>query len=147
KFGAHVASGPVAIAGFEVGADRAAEIAQQEPTFFSRVALVNPAPQTWPPAQSTLFGREGGERVLFACGVGARTATEFKAVFTRRGGADARAIFLTETPPALNAAGVAQLKSAWSWFDAPVAHRAAPENLAGNPLSAKRPQAPRVRPN
>ncbi|HEX3773307.1 MAG TPA: hypothetical protein VHV51_02525 [Polyangiaceae bacterium] len=147
RFGAHVAAGPVVIAGFEIGADRAAEIAQQEPTFFSRVALVNPAPNTWPPAQSSLFGREGGERVLFACGTGARTATEFKAVFTRRAGADARAIFLSESPPSLDAAGVAQLKTVWPWLDAPSTHRVAPENLAGNPISAKRPQAPRLAPN
>jgi hypothetical protein len=143
EFGAHVASGAVVFAGFEVGADRAAAIAFQEPTFFARLALVNPAPDTWPSSQSALFGRAGGERVLFACGPSDRAAADFKAVLTRRGGADARALFLGSDSPGLGPSAVSQLAGVWPWLGAAVARRAPPENLAGNPLTAKGPELPR----
>jgi hypothetical protein len=142
EFGAHVAPGAVVFAGFELGADRVAAIAQQEPTFFARLALVDPAPSTWPSPQAALFGREGGERVLFACGPEGRAGVDFKAVLTRRGGADARAVFLGDRSPALDATSVSQLKALWPWLSAPVARLSPPENLVGNPLAAKRPELP-----
>ena len=144
EFGAHVASGAVVFAGFQLGADRVAEIAQQEPTFFARLALIDPAPSTWPTSQAALFGREGGDRVLFACGPAGRAGVDFKAVLTRRGGADARAIFMGERPPALDGAAIDQLRSEWAWLSAPVKRLAPAENLVGNPLAAKRPELPRV---
>jgi hypothetical protein len=144
EFGAHVAPGAVVFAGFEVGADRVAAIAQQEPTFFARLVLVEPAADTWPSSQAALFGREGGERVLFACGPAGRAGADFKAVLTRRGGADARALFLGDRPPALDAASVAQLQAAWSWLSAPLTRLGPPQNLVGNPLAAKGPMAPRL---
>jgi hypothetical protein len=143
EFGAHVASGAVVFAGFQLGADRVAEIAQQEPTFFARLALVDPAPSTWPTSEAALFGREGGDRVLFACGPAGRAGVDFKAVLTRRGGADARAVFLGERPPALDAATVNLLRGEWPWLSAPVKRLAPAENLVGNPLAAKRPELPR----
>jgi hypothetical protein len=142
KFGSYVAPGSVVFAGFEIGADRAAEIAQQEPTFFARLALVNAASTTWPSSLSALFGREGGERVLFACGAAGRAAADSKAVLTRRSGADARAIFLGNGPPALGPDSVSELKAVWPWLSAPVTRLAPPENLVGNPLTARRPAAP-----
>jgi len=143
EFGAHVAKGPVVFAGFELGADRVAVIAQQEPTFFARLALVEPAPDTWPSSQAALFGREGGDRVLFACGPAGRAGVDLKAVLTRRGGADARAVFLGDRSAALDSESVAQLKAQWPWLSAPVTRLAPPENLVGNPLAAKRPEPPR----
>jgi len=144
EFGAHVAKGAVVFAGFELGADRVAAIAQQEPTFFTRLALVDPAPSTWPSSQAALFGREGGDRVLFACGPAGRAGVDFKAVLTRRGGADARAVFLGDRSPALDSESVAQLKVLWPWLSAPVTRLSPPENLVGNPLAAKRPDTPRT---
>jgi hypothetical protein len=143
EFAAYVAPGAVVFAGFELGADRVATIAQQEPTFFARLALIAPAPGAWPSSQAALFGREGGERVLFACGPAERASTDFKAVLTRRGGADAQAVFLGDRPPVLDAASVRLLQGHWSWLSAPVTRLASPENLAGNPLAARRPVAPR----
>lgn len=144
KFGAHVAPGSVVFAGFELGADRAAVIARQEPTFFARLALIFPAPDTWPPAQAAEFGREGGARVLFACGPEARAGAELKAVLTRRGGADARAVFLGAGVPALDAARVALLAPEWSWLSAPTTRLTTPEDLVGNPVSARRPAPPKI---
>lgn len=143
EFGAHVGSGAVVFGGFQLGADRVAEIAQQEPTFFARLALIDPAPSTWPTSQAALFGREGGDRVLFACGPAGRAGVDFKAVLTRRGGADARAVFLGERAPALDGPTVDQLRGEWPWLSAPVKRLAPAENLVGNPLAAKRPELPR----
>jgi hypothetical protein len=143
EFAAYVAPGAVVFAGFELGADRVATIAQQEPTFFARLALIAPAPASWPSSQAALFGREGGERVLFACGPAERASTDFKAVLTRRGGADAQAVFLGDRQPVLDAASVNLLRGHWSWLNAPLTRLALPENLAGNSVTAKRPAAPR----
>jgi hypothetical protein len=144
KFGVYVAPGSVLFAGFEIGADRAAAIARQEPTFFARLALVDPAPDTWPTPEAAQFGREGGERVLFACGPAGRAVAEFKAVLTRRGGADARAVFLGDRSPVLDPASVALLASHRAWLSAPSTRLSPPENLVGNPISAKRPTLPRI---
>ena len=141
RFGAHVAPGAVVLAGFQLGADRAAAIAPQEPTFFARLALVDPAPDTWPSSQAALFGRAGGGRVLFASGPAGREAAEFKAVLTRRGGADARTIFLGAGVADLGAAAVTQLASVWPWLNGPATPLSPPENLVGNPIAAKRPNA------
>ena len=140
RFGAHVAPGAVVLAGFELGADRAAAIAPQEPTFFARLALVEPAPDTWPSSQAALFGRAGGERVLFVYGPAGRETAEFKAVLTRRGGAEARVVFLSDGQLGLGATTVAQLAGFWPWFSGPASHLSPPENLVGNPLAAKRPE-------
>jgi hypothetical protein len=144
KFGAHVAPGSVVFAGFELGADRVSLIARQEPTFFARLALIYPAPDTWPSAQAAQFGREGGERALFACGPAGRSSAELKAMLTRRGGAEARAVFLGDSAPALDAARVAQLAAEWPWLNAATTRLAPPEDLMGNPVSAKRPAAPKI---
>ncbi len=144
RFGAHVSSGSVVFAGFELGADRVAVIARQEPTFFARLALVFPAADTWPSSQAAEFGRVGGERVLFACGPAARAGAELKAVLTRRGGADARAVFLGASAPALDSTRVALLTPEWSWLSAPTVRLTPPEDLIGNPVSAKRPSPPKI---
>ncbi len=142
KFGAHVAPGSVVFAGFDLGADRVAEIAQQEPTFFSRLALVAAGSEAWPTPAAALFGRRGGERVLFAAGPATRAGAVQKAVLTRRGDAEAKAIFLGDHQPALDGAGIALLKQSWAWLNMPVKRLAPVEDLVGNPLQARRPPKP-----
>ncbi len=139
KFGDHVAPGSVVFAGFELGADRVADIAQQEPTFFSRLVMVAPSVEAWPTPEAALFGRRGGERVLFAAGQATRDAVEQKAVLTRRGDAEAKAIFLGDRAPALDGASIALLKASWAWLNLPVKRLAPVEDLVGNPLQARRP--------
>jgi pimeloyl-ACP methyl ester carboxylesterase len=136
RFGAHVAPGPVVFVGFEIGADHAAAIAGQEPAFFSRLLLIELAPSSWPSSESALFGREGGQRVLFAFGSAHRAELEQAAVLTRRGGADARAVFLGDRAPSLDAGTRALLGKHWRWLSAPPSRSDTAENLAGNALPA-----------
>jgi hypothetical protein len=137
RYGVYVAAGPVVFSGFEVGADRAGAIASQEPSFFSRLLLIEPSVESWSSSQAALFGREGGRRVLFAFGPAQREELSLRAVLTRRGGADSRAVFLGDGPVSLEPRTRQLLKQNWAWLGAPVRPSApTSENLAGNALSA-----------
>ena len=141
RFGVYVAAGPVVFTGFELGADHAASIAAEEPTFFSRLLLIEPAPSSWSTSQAALFGRAGGQRVLFAFGPAHQDELRLRAVLTSRGGADSRAVFLGSGPVTLEPASRRLLKQNWAWLSAPV-KAANLENLAGNALSAGGPMKP-----
>jgi hypothetical protein len=141
RFGVYVAAGPVVFSGFELGADHVAWIAAQEPSFFSRLLLIEPSPASWPSSQAALFGRAGGQRVLFASGPTYRDDLVQRAVLTRRGGAEARALFLGEGPVTLEPPSRRLLSQNWGWLAAP-AKASRIENLAGNALPAGRPMAP-----
>ncbi len=138
RFGVYVAAGPVIFSGFELGADHVAWIATQEPSFFSRLLLIEPTPASWPSSQAALFGRAGGQRVLFAFGPAHRDELGQRAVLTSRGGAEARAVFLGEGPVTLEAPIRRLLSQNWSWLAAPGKPNPA-QDLAGNALSAGRP--------
>jgi len=145
RFGVHVAPGPVVFSGFEIGADRVASISSQEPAFFSRVLLIEPATSSWPSSQSALFARSGGQRALFAFGSAHRDELQQKAVLTGRAGAEARSLFLGDRPPALDAPTRALLKKEWRWLSAIPTKPALVENVAGNALAAGGPApAPQV---
>ncbi len=144
RFGVYVAAGPVIFSGYELGADHAAFIAAQEPSFFSRLLLIEPSPNSWPSSQAAIFGRAGGERVLFAFGPAHGDEFRLRAVLTGRGGAGSRAVALgngdgavTLDPPSRQL-----LIQNWAWFTAPTPTKAL-ENLAGNALAAGGP-APRL---
>ena len=141
RFGVYVAAGPVVLAGFELGADQVAWIAVQEPAFFARLLLIEPQPTSWPSSRAALFGRAGGQRVLFAFGPRHRSEFELRAVLTNRGGAEARAVFLGDGPVTLEPPNRRLLIQNWSWFSAPLKPSAI-ENLAGNALSANGPVVP-----
>jgi len=137
RFGMYVAAGPVVFTGFELGADHVAYIASQEPSFFSRLLLIEPSPTSWPSSQAALFGRAGGRRVLFAFGTAYRDELTLRSVLTTRGGAESRAVFLGEGPIGLEPRTRELLKQSWAWLSAPARPGAPPaENLAGNSLSA-----------
>ena len=146
KFGIRVAAGPVVFEGFEIGADRAAWIARQEPAFFSRVLLIEPSETSWPSSQAAVFGRSGGQRALFAFGPAHRDELSPKAVLTVRGGAEARAVFLGARPAALDGPSRALLAQHWAWLSAPTSKPPTIENLAGNALPAGGPMAGRPAP-
>ena len=141
RFGGYVAAGPVTFAGFELGADHVAWIAAQEPSFFARLLLIEPSPASWPSSRAALFGRGGGQRVLFAFGPAHRDELAQRAVLTRRGGADARTVFLGDGPVTLEPPSRRLMSQNWRWLAAP-GKASVPENLAGNPLPAGRPAAP-----
>lgn len=67
RYGLHLAKGSVALVGYAEGAGIAAELARQEPSFFSRVALVNGDPAAFSPTATKIFAERGGKRVLFFC--------------------------------------------------------------------------------
>lgn len=139
RYGAHVAPGPVVFAGFEIGADHVAWIAREEPAFFSRLLLVAPSEHSWSSSQAALFGRGGGQRVLFAYGPGQQNEFQLDALLTVRGGADARTVFLGDRPATLDGASAAVLAKEWSWLSAPASKPPTIENLAGNALPADGP--------
>ena len=143
RYGVYVAAGPVVFSGFELGADHAAIIAAQEPTFFSRLLLIEPTPSSWSTSQAALFGRTGGQRVLFAFGPAHRDELSLRAVLTRRAGADSRAVFLGEGPVTLEPPSRRLLIQNWSWLAAPGKPGIA-ENLAGNAMSAGGPVVPEL---
>lgn len=87
----HVAPGPVVLVGFSLGAQYAARIAKQEPSFFSRVVLVEGGADQWASGVATLFQRGGGTRVLFVCGrPECTTAAEERRAMSERLGLDGR---------------------------------------------------------
>ena len=146
RYGAYLASGPVQFVGLQIGADHAAAIARQEPTFFSRLLLIEPSPEGWPASQAATFGRTGGQRVLFAFGPEHRDELLYKVVLTQRGGAEAKGVFLGDRPPALDPVAVDSLKKDWGWLSGKASKAASPENLAGNALPANGPTVGRPAP-
>ena len=138
RFAAYVAPGPVVFSGFELGADHVAWIATQEPSFFSRLLLIEPSPASWPSSQAAMFGRAGGQRVLFASGPVHRDELVQRAVLTSRGGAPARAVFLGDGPVTLEPPSRRLLLQNWGWLTAPSKPNRV-EDLAGNALPAGRP--------
>lgn len=145
KFSSYVASGPVIFGGLELGADHAAWIAREEPAFFSRLILIDPAEASWPSSQAALFGRQGGARVLFAGGSRVEGSLALKAVLTRRAGADAHVVALSDQGYGLGPGAVSLLAQSWPWLAAPLGLHMA-ENLAGNALPAGGPVAGRPAP-
>lgn len=144
RFDVYVAAGPVVFSGFELGAEQVAYIAAQEPSFFSRLLLIEPSPASWPTSRAALFGPAGGQRVLFAFGPAYRDELTLRAVLTTRGGADSRAVFLGNGPVTLEPPARRLLKENWSWLVAPLKPASPSENLAGNSLSAGRPVKPEL---
>jgi hypothetical protein len=146
EYGAYVAAGPVILAGFELGADHAAQIAFQEPSFFSRLVLVAASKEAWPSSAASLFGRQGGELVLFASGAARQSDASWQAALTRRGGAEARAIPLPGDPPDLGPDSVAKLSQSRPLLEAAKSLRVSSGNLMGNALPLGGPVLGRPKP-
>ncbi|HET9932062.1 MAG TPA: hypothetical protein VFQ35_15270 [Polyangiaceae bacterium] len=71
KFGAHLARGSVVLAALGPTVEQALTIALEEPSFFSRLVLVNGSLSRLDAAFATRYGQLGGERVLVVCSRGA----------------------------------------------------------------------------
>jgi len=92
-FGEYVAPGSAVLAGFSLGAIHALPILKQEPSFFSRVALVEGAAGGWSAGLAAIFARGGGKRVLFVCAQAACRARAQVAVrFSERAGLEAKLV-------------------------------------------------------
>jgi hypothetical protein len=91
RFGKYVASGPVLLAAFSAGVVPAAQIAKQEPKFFSRVVFVGPPPDFWSAGLAGVFAHGGGERFMIVCtDPGCRRSAESAFVFSKSAGVYAK---------------------------------------------------------
>ncbi len=92
---AHVAAGPVVLAGYSQGAAVALAIGLQEPSFFSRLVLVEGGYDRFTSSVAARYAERGGRRVLFACGRPAcRDATAGSVHLAERSGVKARRVFV-----------------------------------------------------
>jgi poly(3-hydroxybutyrate) depolymerase len=93
RFGGHVAPSPVLLVGYAEGAQHAAEVARQEPSFFARVALVAGNPSAVSSSAATIFARGGGKRLLFFCTDAACQGDGvMRAMLLKRAGAQAKSV-------------------------------------------------------
>jgi pimeloyl-ACP methyl ester carboxylesterase len=94
RFGQHVAPGPVVLAGYSLGAYRAARIARQEPSFFNRLVLIEGAHETWSAGDAAVFAKGGGQKLMIVCAQAACASSARRAVlFTERARAEAELVY------------------------------------------------------
>jgi len=93
RFGAHVAPSPILLIGYAEGAEVAADLARQEPSFFARVALLRGGAASFSSSSAKIFAERGGKRVLFFCtDVPCEQEGAQRAVFLTRAGAAAKSV-------------------------------------------------------
>jgi poly(3-hydroxybutyrate) depolymerase len=116
RFGAHVAPSPILLVGYAEGAEVAADLARQEPSFFARVALIKGGASTLSSSGAKVFAERGGKRVLFFC-TDQRCEQDgaARALALTRSGAQAKAV-LSEQGPYLDARLVDALRSEMAWL-------------------------------
>jgi poly(3-hydroxybutyrate) depolymerase len=93
RFGGHVAPSPILLIGYAEGADQAAELARQEPSFFARVGLIDGNPTAISSSAATIFARGGGKRLLFFCSdAECQGNGVMRAMLLKRAGAQAKSV-------------------------------------------------------
>jgi hypothetical protein len=114
RFGPHVASGGlVFVAGGSV-VPASLQAIREEPSFFSRVALISEEHVPWSATLAAVFGKAGGERVLIACrSEGCHRHTAHTVSWLERNGAEARAI---EPGKTLGGGAAGIDTAAWHWL-------------------------------
>jgi len=116
RYGAHVAKGSIALVCYGEGATFAAELSRQEPSFFSRVALVNGDPTAFSPTASKIFAERGGKRVLFFCtNQPCDDRGVERAVLLQRGGVQSKSV-LRDVGPYLDQRFTDALKGELPWL-------------------------------
>jgi len=124
RYGAYVAKSPILLVGYAEGAEVAADLARQEPSFFARVALIKGGASAFSSSASKVFAERGGKRVLFFC-TDERCEQDgaARALSLMRGGVQAKAVRFVHGP----------------YFDAPLVDALRPELswlLEGDPRFA-----------
>jgi len=116
RFGAHVAPSPILLIGYAEGADVAADLARQEPSFFARVALIKGGAAAFSSSSAKVFAERGGKRVLFFC-TEARCEQDgaARSLSLMRGGVQARSVRV-EHGPYFDAPLVDALRSEMTWL-------------------------------
>jgi pimeloyl-ACP methyl ester carboxylesterase len=116
RFQGYVASSPVVLAGFSLGAIYSLELLTEEPRFFSRAVLVEGGADSWTSSRATLFARRGGERLLFVCGQPeCRRVAERAAAWTHRAGAESRVLYPGRLGHVLDAKMARAIRSKFGW--------------------------------
>lgn len=116
RYGAYVAPSPILLIGYAEGAEVAADLARQEPSFFARVALIKGGASTFSSSNAKTFAERGGERVLFFCtDVRCEQDGAARALALTRGGVQAKSVRI-EHGPYLDAPFVDALRSEISWL-------------------------------
>jgi poly(3-hydroxybutyrate) depolymerase len=117
RFGEHVASGSVVLAGYGMGADHAIWIQKQESSFFAYLALVEGGTEKWSSTMAAAFGQRGGKRILLACSHDACVPNAQRArLFSVGAGLDVKLLTLPDERRALSPALVRALKKEWPWL-------------------------------
>ncbi len=113
----HLAPGSVVMVGIGRGADIAARIARQEPSFFSRLVLTEGGADQWTSSTVTLFQRGGGKRVLLVCGqVACLEEAEARRNLSERLGILARVAAAAPSERPDDAALAAAVKKEYKWL-------------------------------
>lgn len=116
RFGAHLARGSVVLAALGPSVEHALALALEEPSFFSRLVLVNGSLSRLDGAFATRYGQMGGERVLVVCSRGGCGADpDLKVRSLRPAGVDAR-LTRPERGEGLDAETVRSIGEQWSWL-------------------------------
>ncbi len=117
RYGAHVAGGPVVLAGFSLGAEHAALLQRQEPSFFAHLVLVEGGSKSWSSTQARLFSERGGRRVLFVCGQPSCVVLARRQVlFTQRAGGEAKLLDAGNLGHVLDGRMVRAIRAEWDWL-------------------------------
>ena len=116
KFGPHLARGSVVLAALGPTVEHALSIALEEPSFFSKLVLVNGSLARLDAAFATRFGQLGGERVLVVCSRGAcDTDSDLKVRSLRPAGVDAHFV-VPERGEGLDAEIARVIEEQWPWL-------------------------------
>jgi hypothetical protein len=79
RFPGYVDEGPLVFTGFSLGAILGPSILARNPSRFPRAVLIEGGEDRFTPAYAKAFARDGGQRVLFACGLKFRVAAATRA--------------------------------------------------------------------
>lgn len=98
KFTAHVDPGSIVLVARGITAEQSVFIAQQEPSFFRRLILIDGGAENFSAGFTSVFGARHGERVLFVCtDEPCRARASVKAALADRDGVGVR-VALAATP-------------------------------------------------
>ncbi|HEU4404742.1 MAG TPA: hypothetical protein VFS43_05565 [Polyangiaceae bacterium] len=114
RFGAHVAEGPLTLAGFSLGANVGSRIAIAEPATFPRLVLAEGGHGAWTRPAALAFAKGGGRRVLFACSQAAcREAIKGPAAALRAAGVEAELAYAGNIGHLVDERVVSSIRARW----------------------------------
>lgn len=117
RFGEYVAPGPVILAGFSLGAILGARIAQEEPSYFSRLVLIEGAFENWSSHDAAVFAKRGGQKLLVVCSqAGCEAAARRAVLFTKRAAADADFVYPGPLGHLLDGRVASAIKQRFHWL-------------------------------